>query len=62
MDCRRHVPSTVECQGRASIDSLNTTAATLLGFLHTGEASGYELVAIADEVVGAFWTVTRSQV
>ncbi|WP_055493849.1 PadR family transcriptional regulator [Streptomyces sp. TP-A0356] len=44
------------------MDSLNATAATLLGFLHTGEASGYELVAIAEELVGDFWTVTRSQV
>ncbi|MEU2878902.1 PadR family transcriptional regulator [Streptomyces sp. NPDC007070] len=44
------------------MDNLNATAATLLGFLHTGEASGYELLAIAEEVVGAFWTVTRSQV
>ncbi|MEU3844039.1 helix-turn-helix transcriptional regulator [Streptomyces sp. NPDC028635] len=44
------------------MDNLNATAATLLGFLHTGEASGYELLGIAEEVVGAFWTVTRSQV
>ncbi|MFD8395945.1 PadR family transcriptional regulator [Streptomyces sp. NPDC059680] len=44
------------------MDSINATAATLLGFLHTGEASGYELVATAEEVVGGFWTVTRSQV
>lgn len=44
------------------MDDLNPTAATLLGFLHAGEASGYQLVAIAQEVIGGFWTLTRSQV
>ncbi|MFF9819256.1 PadR family transcriptional regulator [Streptomyces sp. NPDC014006] len=44
------------------MDNLNATAATLLGFLHGGEASGYELLGVAEDVVGAFWTVTRSQV
>ncbi|MFD6530700.1 PadR family transcriptional regulator [Streptomyces sp. NPDC060184] len=42
--------------------SLNSTAATLLGLLHSGEASGYELLAFAEGTVGAFWTLTRSQV
>jgi DNA-binding PadR family transcriptional regulator len=41
---------------------LNPTAASLLGFLHAGEASGYELVGIAELVIGNFWTLTRSQV
>ncbi|WP_314176960.1 PadR family transcriptional regulator [Streptomyces winkii] len=41
---------------------LNPTAAALLGFLHDGEASGYELVRTATELIGDFWTLTRSQV
>ncbi|MDI2130736.1 PadR family transcriptional regulator [Yinghuangia seranimata] len=41
---------------------LNPTAASLLGFLHGGEASGYELVETADLVIGDFWSLTRSQV
>ncbi|MGK5532817.1 PadR family transcriptional regulator [Streptomyces sp. URMC 129] len=41
---------------------LNATAASLLGFLHAGEASGYELVGIAQELIGDFWSLTRSQV
>lgn len=42
--------------------ALNPTAASLLGFLHAGESSGYELMGVAERVVGDFWTVTRSQV
>jgi DNA-binding PadR family transcriptional regulator len=41
---------------------LNPTAASLLGFLHAGEASGFELVEIADGLIGDFWSLTRSQV
>ena len=41
---------------------LNPTAASLLGFLHHGDLSGYELVGIAQVVIGDFWTLTRSQV
>ena len=41
---------------------LNATAAALLGFLHAGEQSGYELAGTAQQVIGDFWTVTRSQV
>jgi DNA-binding PadR family transcriptional regulator len=41
---------------------LNPTAASLLGFLHAGEASGYELLDIAHAFIGDFWTLTRSQV
>jgi len=41
---------------------LNATAAALLGFLHDGEQSGYELVGTSQQVIGDFWTVTRSQV
>jgi DNA-binding PadR family transcriptional regulator len=41
---------------------LNPTAASLLGFLHGGPASGYDLVGIAELVIGDFWSLTRSQV
>ena len=41
---------------------LNPTAASLLGFLHWRPMSGYELAATAQQVIGAFWTLTRSQV
>jgi DNA-binding PadR family transcriptional regulator len=41
---------------------LNPTAASLLGFLHAGELSGYELVGVAEDRIGDFWHVTRSQV
>ena len=41
---------------------LNATAASLLGFLHEGPQSGYELAATAQGVIGNFWTLTQSQV
>ncbi|WP_405183129.1 PadR family transcriptional regulator [Nocardia sp. NBC_01377] len=42
--------------------SLNSTAASLLGFLHEGPMSGWDLVTIAQERIGDFWTITQSQV
>lgn len=41
---------------------LNATAASLLGFLHEGPMSGYELAAVAQRVIGDFWSLTQSQV
>ncbi len=41
---------------------MNATAASLLGFLHEGAMSGWDLVATAQVLIGDFWTVTRSQV
>ncbi|MFI1920415.1 PadR family transcriptional regulator [Nocardia sp. NPDC020380] len=41
---------------------LNSTAASLLGFLHRGEMSGWDLVAQAQDHIGDFWTITQSQV
>lgn len=41
---------------------LNATAASLLGFLHEGPMTGWGLVERAQERIGDFWTVTRSQV
>lgn len=40
----------------------NATAASLLGFLHKGPMSGWDLVATAEFCIGGFWSVTRSQV
>ncbi len=42
--------------------NLNATAASLLGFLHERPMTGWELVTTADERIGAFWSLTRSQV
>lgn len=41
---------------------LNATAASLLGFLHEGPLSGWDLVATAQERIGDFWSLTQSQV
>lgn len=41
---------------------LNATAASLLGFLHEGPMTGWDLVAVAQQRIGGFWTLTQSQV
>ena len=41
---------------------LNSTAASLLGFLHEGPMAGWDLVSVAQERIGDFWTITQSQV
>lgn len=41
---------------------LNATAASLLGFLHDRERSGWEVVQTVEGSIGEFWNVTRSQV
>ena len=41
---------------------INSTAASLLGFLHDGPQTGWDLVARAERVIGPFWSLTRSQV
>lgn len=40
----------------------NGTAGALLGFLHVGPMSGWDLVGVAERAIGEFWPVTRSQV
>ncbi len=40
----------------------NATAAALLGLLHDGPLTGWDLVARAAERIGNFWTITQSQV
>lgn len=42
--------------------ALNATAASLLGFLHEGPMTGWDLVALAQQRIGSFWTLTQSQV
>jgi DNA-binding PadR family transcriptional regulator len=41
---------------------VNATAAALLGLLHDGPMTGGQLMAEADRRLGAFWSMTRSQV
>jgi DNA-binding PadR family transcriptional regulator len=41
---------------------LNATAASLLGFLHDGPRTGWDLVVTAQQVIGEFWSLTQSQV
>ena len=41
---------------------LNATAASLLGFLHEGPKTGWDLVSTAQERIGKFWSLTTSQV
>ena len=45
-----------------SSTDLNATAASLLGFLHKGPETGWDLVQAVEASVGYFWNVTRSQV
>ena len=42
--------------------ALNATAASLLGFLHEGPMTGWDIVATAQERIGDFWSLTQSQV
>lgn len=41
---------------------LNATAASLLGFLHMGPMTGWDLAAVAQRMIGDFWSLTQSQV
>jgi DNA-binding PadR family transcriptional regulator len=41
---------------------LNATAASLLGFLHSGPLSGWDLLVTARTVIGRFWSITQSQI
>jgi DNA-binding PadR family transcriptional regulator len=46
----------------ASSPDLNPTAASLLGFLHQGPMTGWNLEQTVEHSIGNFWNVTRSQV
>jgi DNA-binding PadR family transcriptional regulator len=41
---------------------INATAAALLGLLHEGQMTGGQLMANAENRLGRFWSMTRSQV
>jgi len=41
---------------------INATVGSLLGFLHDGPQSGWDLVTTAQQTIGDFWSLTRSQV
>ncbi|MGH9071486.1 MAG: PadR family transcriptional regulator [Acidimicrobiales bacterium] len=41
---------------------LNATAASLLGLLHRGPMTGWDLARLAETVTGDFWNVTHSQI
>lgn len=41
---------------------ITPTAASLLGFLYEGPQTGWDLVKIAQERIGNFWSLTKSQV
>jgi DNA-binding PadR family transcriptional regulator len=45
-----------------SSTALNATAASLLGFLHSGPMAGWDLAHRVEATIGDFWNVTRSQV
>jgi DNA-binding PadR family transcriptional regulator len=45
-----------------SSPELNPTAASLLGFLHWGPMTGWNLEQAVERSIGNFWNVTRSQV
>jgi len=44
------------------VPELNATAASLLGYLHAGAKTGWELAETVEEGIGDFWNVTRSQI
>jgi DNA-binding PadR family transcriptional regulator len=41
---------------------INATVGSLLGFLHQGPQSGWDLVNTAQQTIGDFWSLTRSQI
>lgn len=53
-------PSPLRC-GRSTVRN-NATVGSLLGFLHDGPQSGWDLVDTAQQAIGDFWSLTRSQV
>ncbi len=40
----------------------NATVGSLLGFLHEGAQSGWDLVSTAQRLIGEFWSLTPSQI
>lgn len=52
----------VGCQNAGMPVVQNATAAALLGLLHEGPMTGWDLVSRAADRIGNFWTLTQSQV
>lgn len=44
------------------LERLNATAASLLGLLHRGSMTGWDLARQAETMLGDFWNVTPSQI
>ncbi len=42
--------------------TINATAGSLLGFLHEGPKTGWDLITVAQRRIGEFWSITQSQV
>ncbi len=51
---------TDDLEGR--LVKLNATAASLLGLLHRGPMTGWDLARQAETIIGDFWNVTHSQI
>jgi DNA-binding PadR family transcriptional regulator len=49
-------------QGLRGAPEVNPTAASLLGFLHAGPMTGWDLARAVENSIGDFWNVTRSQI
>jgi len=47
-------------EGNVNVASLNGTQASLLGFLHEGPRTGWELLQEISSGLGRFWNVTQS--
>jgi DNA-binding PadR family transcriptional regulator len=47
---------------KPTAEAITPTAASLLGFLHEGPLSGWDLVVKAEGTIGDFWNITKSQV
>jgi len=50
----------VEREGH--LERLNATAASLLGLLHRGPMTGWDLARVAETMIGDFWNVSSSQI
>jgi DNA-binding PadR family transcriptional regulator len=48
--------------GRSRDGDLNNTAASVLGFLSFGPMSGWDIYRFAEDSIGCFWSISRSQV
>ena len=42
--------------------TVNATGGSLLGFLHERPMTGWDLVTVAQQRIGNFWSLTQSQV